>query len=179
MCHSVQHACTNRRAGVGGIAESVNDGALAGHRGGACSRRGPRGDRRQARGDVHGAGQRRRRHICLSRGRRSAKRRWRRRLVRGGKKTRWIKESDKGSTPSGRHVDSSQSHVNSSLSHSQRLSGVSIDPSLRLTSVSLPSLPAFSSVSSATGSRECPRAPESARECPRVPRLPESTRATS
>ena len=53
-----------------------------------------------------------------------------------------------GSREKGRHVESSQSHVNSSLSHSQRLSGVSIDPSLRLTSVSLPSLlPAVSAVS--------------------------------
>ena len=84
----------------------------------------------------------------------------------------WRRKRKSGRRSSGRHVESSQSHVNSSLSHSQRLSGVSIDPSLRLTSVSLQSLPAFSSVSSATGSRECPRAPESARECPDCPRVP-------
>ena len=81
---------------------------------------------------------------------------------------------------SGRHVDSSQSHVNSSLSHSQRLSGVSIDPSLRLTSVSLPSLTAFSSVSA----RQAPESAEIAQDnpcnlmrwsgqCGRRPRVPE------
>ena len=80
----------------------------------------------------------------------------------------------------GRHVDSSQSHVNSSLSHSQRLSGVSIDPSLRLTSVSLPSLTAFSSVSA----RQAPESAEIAQDnpcnlmrwsgqCGRRPRVPE------
>ena len=80
----------------------------------------------------------------------------------------------------GRHVESSQSHVNSSLSHSQRLSGVSIDPSLRLTSVSLPSLTAFSSVSA----RQAPESAEIAQDnpcnlmrwsgqCGRRPRVPE------
>ena len=79
---------------------------------------------------------------------------------------------------------SSQSDVicdqNSSLSHSQRLSGVSIDPSLRLTSVSLPSLTAFSSVSA----RQAPESAEIAQDnpcnlmrwsgqCGRRPRVPE------
>ena len=74
-----------------------------------------------------------------------------------------------------------KSHVNSSLSHSQRLSGVSIDPALRLnTSVSLPSLTAFSSVSA----RQAPESAEIAQDnpcnlmrwsgqCGRRPRVPE------
>ena len=80
----------------------------------------------------------------------------------------------------GNFGESSQSHVNSSLSHSQRLSGVSIDPSLRLTSVSLPSLTAFSSVSA----RQAPESAEIAQDNPcnlmrvvgAVWQAPESTR---
>ena len=90
------------------------------------------------------------------------------------------KEIKPGHDSDGRHVESSQSHVNSSLSHSQRLSGVSIDPSLRLTSVSLPSLTAFSSVSA----RQAPESAEIAQDnpcnlmrwsgqCGRRPRVPE------
>ena len=71
--------------------------------------------------------------------------------------------------------------MNSTLSHSQRLSGVSIDPALRLnTSVSLPSLTAFSSVSA----RQAPESAEIAQDnpcnlmrwsgqCGRRPRVPE------
>ena len=92
----------------------------------------------------------------------------------------WRRKRKSGRRSSGRHVESSQSHVNSSLSHSQRLSGVSIDPSLRLTSVSLPSLTAFSSVSA----RQAPESAEIAQDnpcnlmrwsgqCGRRPRVPE------